>query len=696
MNLENKVTNVKPPPAVNHAAAAAFLDFLDPLAETFTAQTFDDDKSRKFDLRRARTICGPYDTIKAQLVAANRDRCAVHVTINETRGARRKGADVTTVRKHFVEIDGTMTLAQIKALPIKAAWINESSPGKYHVFFNVAVDVVGDLQGFTLRQKRFAAMYSGGVESVDLSRVLRLPGYWHQKDPAKPFQVRTVHRDDAAPYYDKDALNLLLPDLPPSEPPAARDAAAALGEDATAIEAATTYLRDTAPIAISDTNTPAGTKHKMGNSTTFDVACYCRDLGCERETTFGLMLEHYNDRCDPAWDYEALERIVANAYAYAKGTQGGKHPTAIAIKEFAAEPLPPDKVAAEPLSMTKASDVKPRNIQFVWQDRLALGKHTAIPGRGGEGKSQVVYDIAGRITNGAAWPCSKDIAPQGSVVLLNAEDDPADMMIPRLLAAGADLNRVHIVEAVNTSNGGKKRFNIQADLDKLYTVCRTLGDVVMVAVDPLGSYLGGELDTHRDAALRDALDPISQMASAANVAFTSVMHFNKSSGVDAVNRVMGGAGFVNAPRCAVGVLRDPDDDDVRLFLGLKSNIGRLPQGLKFKFGSKVVGIDDGRDIKATHVQWIGTTEVSADAVVLVGKDRATPLLDIAKEFLRGYLKDGPKLARDVEHAANAQGITPSTLRRARADMSIEGVPPTQPGGPWSWRFTIEHPDDFGV
>jgi hypothetical protein len=90
----------------------------------------------------------------------------------------------------------------------------------------------------------------------------------------------------------------------------------------------------------------------------------------------------------------------------------------------------------------RASDGEPEKIDWVWSGRIARGKHTTIAGDPGTGKSQVMLSIAAAATTGGAWPCSEGRAPLGNVVILAAEDGVADTIIPRLIAAGADLDRV--------------------------------------------------------------------------------------------------------------------------------------------------------------------------------------------------------------------------------------------------------------
>src|SRR5262245_54814039 len=100
-----------------------------------------------------------------------------------------------------------------------------------------------------------------------------------------------------------------------------------------------------------------------------------------------------------------------------------------------------------------AADVTPEPVEWLWPGRVALGKLTLIAGEAGLGKSQVSIAMAAAVTTGGEWPCSESRAPQGNVVILSAEDGVADTIVPRLMAAGADLKRVHIINAVKDAYG---------------------------------------------------------------------------------------------------------------------------------------------------------------------------------------------------------------------------------------------------
>ena len=221
-----------------------------------------------------------------------------------------------------------------------------------------------------------------------------------------------------------------------------------------------------------------------------------------------------------------------------------------------------------------ASEIEPERVEWLWPGRIAKGKHTCIAGEPGTGKSQLATYVAAQISMGAAWPCDEGSAPQGSVLMLSAEDGEADTIVPRLHAAGADLGRVHIVSAVRTDFRSSRGFSLQADIELLEQKIAELGDVALITIDPISSYLG-KTDSHKNAEVRGVLEPLSAMAERTRVAVLSVTHFSKAGAANttkALHRFIGSIAFVGAPRMAFAVIEDADDRDRRLMLHAKNNL----------------------------------------------------------------------------------------------------------------------------
>ncbi len=82
--------------------------------------------------------------------------------------------------------------------------------------------------------------------------------------------------------------------------------------------------------------------------------------------------------------------------------------------------------------------------------------------------------------------------------MLSAEDNVKDVIRPRLEAAGADLQRVHVVEAVLGKDGRCPTFDLQSDLAELKRKVTEIADVALVIIDPITSYMGSKIDFASD------------------------------------------------------------------------------------------------------------------------------------------------------------------------------------------------------
>jgi putative DNA primase/helicase len=340
-----------------------------------------------------------------------------------------------------------------------------------------------------------------------------------------------------------------------------------------------------------------------------------------------------------------------------------------------------------------AAEIEPKRIDFLWPGRLARGKHTAIAGEPGDGKSQLSVYVAATISRGGEWPCGEGRAPIGNVIIFNAEDGADDTVVPRLIAAGADLKRVHIVSAVLQEDGkGRRTFNLQADLALLERKIAEIGDVVLVIIDPISSYMG-KTDSHKNAEVRGALEPLSEMAGRLKVAILSITHFSKvgaGNNSKALHRFIGSIAFVGAPRAAFAVIEDADNEGRILFLHAKTNMGAKPQGLAYRLVQTLVDGEAGQDIVASYVVWDNEpVVVSADEALRATDgcgDRAAAVE--AEEFLRDKLSGGPVAAKEGEEHARALGIAPRTLARARKNLGVIAEKVGLKDG-WTWRLPSE-------
>lgn len=355
-------------------------------------------------------------------------------------------------------------------------------------------------------------------------------------------------------------------------------------------------------------------------------------------------------------------------------------------------PREPANAKREEPIIVRMSDVAAREISWLWANRFAVGKLSLIIGNPGLGKSQISIFMATQVTRGGPWPNGEGRAPLGNVIMLSAEDDAADTIRPRLDAAGADVNRVWLLEAIKTGDNGRRGFNLTTDIERLEGVIDQVGDVKLIIVDPISAYLGGKMDSHRTTDVRAALAPLQDLAARRGVAVVAITHMAKNASGNAVTRAIGSIAFAAAARAVFLVVQPEESDDEdgdgpqlepgqKLFVCAKNNIGPDGDtGLVFKIVKEA-------DASATVVQWEGTTDLTADqALAPAAKSGGRGAgVKTAMSFLSAALRDGPRLANEVRAEAEREGINEKALRKAAERLAVEKVG-AGPGKPWTWHL----------
>jgi len=182
------------------------------------------------------------------------------------------------------------------------------------------------------------------------------------------------------------------------------------------------------------------------------------------------------------------------------------------------------------LDSAQASTFQMRGLRWFWPGRFAMGKLGLIGGLPDKGKGLISADMIARTTSGDQWPCNEGAAPKGDVIWFTAEDDVSDTVIPRLTAAGAELDRVHIIGMAREPNGSPRMFNLATDLPLLQQKLDQIGGVTLVVIDPVSAYLGiGKINNSSTTDVRGVLSPLTKLAEENAIAIIGIMHFNKKN-----------------------------------------------------------------------------------------------------------------------------------------------------------------------
>jgi putative DNA primase/helicase len=330
-----------------------------------------------------------------------------------------------------------------------------------------------------------------------------------------------------------------------------------------------------------------------------------------------------------------------------------------------------------------ASDIEPRELEPLWPGVLWIGKPTLLVGDPGLGKSLATVDIAARVSRGAAWPCETGTRKAGNVLMLSAEDDPEDTIVPRLIAAGADLTKIAFFDAVRVLDERGTQHDAPIALDQhMEALCAAIKPgTQLVTIDPISAFLG-RTDSHNNAEIRAVLAGVGRLAMQMRFAALGVSHLNKVSGTSAVYRVTGSLAFVAAARAVFAIARDPDQHERRLMLPIKSNLGPDTNGYGYTVSvadndAPYVKWADERVTRTAEEVLTGTVSPREQAIIERGSD--------VRDWLREELRREPRPAADMWRMAEERGFSRRDVNRAKLGLGITAEPLGFRAA-WHWRL----------
>jgi hypothetical protein len=317
-----------------------------------------------------------------------------------------------------------------------------------------------------------------------------------------------------------------------------------------------------------------------------------------------------------------------------------------------------------------ASDITPEAVSWLWLHYVPLGALSLLAGREGVGKSTLVLAVTADITRGQLR--GEMFGTPRRVIIIAPEDSWAHTIVPRLIAADADLSMVMHVEVEKP--GYTEEIQLPIDIVELEKLI-VQQDVVLTLLDPVISRLEKSIDTHKDGDVRRALEPLAQLAQRTCTSVWGLIHVNKNASTDSLNSVMGSRAFVAVPRTVFFIVEDPDaeEEGVYLFGHAKNNLGAKQRAVKFTIEKVALGRDaNGRDIETGRLKWGRETErtirqvVESHAAEKADRHGATVA---ASEWLSNFLdqRDGWEWKSVIESKAMCSA---SALQRARKGLQV--------------------------
>ena len=331
-------------------------------------------------------------------------------------------------------------------------------------------------------------------------------------------------------------------------------------------------------------------------------------------------------------------------------------------------------VVTNGVDLIRATDIRPQGIDWIWREHLASGKLHLIAGMAGTGKTTIALSLAATLTTAGTWPDDTQCRWSKNVLIWSGEDDIDDTLLPRLLANGANTDRIFFISG--KKDGEKRPFDPASDMPGLLEKAKKLGNVGLIVVDPIISAVRG--DSNKNGDVRQGLQPIVDMALELKCAVLGVTHLSKGGeGRNPLERVTGSLAFGAVARIVFGTAKNTDEGDNQAsytFMRIKSNISQTGDGFYYDFEQSVV--PGHSHINASKIVWRGKAEGSPGQLMANDKEALKDERSKRQEaidFILAELANENVSAADMIKNAAKVGIKEKTLLRAKHDLNIKSV-----------------------
>ena len=304
--------------------------------------------------------------------------------------------------------------------------------------------------------------------------------------------------------------------------------------------------------------------------------------------------------------------------------------------------------AGEFVPMIRMSDVEQTEVAFLWKPYIPFGKLTILHGDAGNGKTYLAMQICAACTNKAELPHLESLEPF-NVIYQTAEDGLGDTIKPRLIEAGADLEKVLVID-----EGDDDPLTL-AD-ERIERAIRQ-NDARLLIIDPIQAFLGPNVDMNRANEVRPILRKIGDVAQRTGCAIVLIGHLNKATGQQSGYRGLGSIDFTAGVRSVLVIGKSKDDPNLRIMAHDKSSLA--PAGTSLAF---ILGDEEG-------FRWVGDFDISAEELLSGIEKKKESKIQEAKDLICRMLAGGKEVfSEEIDKAAMEKGISSRTVRDAKKEL----------------------------
>lgn len=311
------------------------------------------------------------------------------------------------------------------------------------------------------------------------------------------------------------------------------------------------------------------------------------------------------------------------------------------------------------LKVIKMSDVQSQDIDWLWYPFIPYGKLTIVQGDPGDGKTTMVLNIAAKLSKGEGLEENMKVPEPMNIIYQTAEDGLADTVKPRLETAGADCERVLVIDESDKS--------LSMIDERLEEALKQTGARLLI-LDPIQAYLGGGVDMNRANEARDMTKKLGALAEKYKCAIVLIGHMNKAAGNKAAYRGMGSIDFFAVARSVLLVGRVEGQPNIRAVVQIKNNLAAFGHPKAFRLSEE-------------GFHWLGDYEITADEV-LGGIAPKVNKFEQAKQLLRELAENSTLISStEIMELAKEEGVSKRTMESAKRELQI---PAKRINNTWYW------------
>lgn len=320
-------------------------------------------------------------------------------------------------------------------------------------------------------------------------------------------------------------------------------------------------------------------------------------------------------------------------------------------------------------------DIEPENQPWLWPNVIPLEAFTLFAGIGSLGKSQLLMFIAAHVSNGKPFQAGglTHQLPQGSVIILSAEDSQRYALSPRLRSLGADTKKIHKIKSIVKSNDPfkKRLMSLDSDLKLLKNTLISLKEkdqpVKLIIIDPVINFIG-KIKDYVNTEVSNFLFGLTELAEEFNLAIILNKHLRKKDSASigsAMDEISGTSAWSTTARQVWIICRDHEDKKKILFLDGKSNIKEQMTGMAFKIQSTEVSNKNNQIIKTSQIAWLDDViTITPDEAVNEDKYEKNKTQQSVDFIINHLQKYGQSVQKHIEEAALKSGLKERTFNNA--------------------------------